>query len=432
MSRRASRAGTEARGARVLSGMGPWFAAAVVLALLPRVFSSGLSLTTMSLMGTMVIFALSYNMLLGETGLLSFGHAVYYGLGGFMTVHLMNLVEALGLPVPLVVFPLAGGVAGLLFAAIFGSVATRRAGTAFAMITLGLCELVASAALILQHVFGGEQGVGTDRTALVHPFGISFGPQLQVYYLIAFWGLVSAAAMFALTRTPFGRMCRAVRDNPERARFIGYDIQSVRFMAFTLSGGFAGIAGALAAINFELMSSSQLGLAQSGSVILMTFIGGAGEFAGPILGAMLVTWLQVSLSDVTDLWRLYLGLLFIGVVMFAPEGLAGVLRRQGPLLARRRLHRVMPAYAAATLAGLILAAGCSLALEMTNQLMVHASDGPAMRFAFVRLSAASPLPWCAAALLALAGGVLLRKIVPWVRAAYARALTPAPEGRTTT
>jgi branched-chain amino acid transport system permease protein len=432
MSSPASTAGRAARPGAALSALAPWLAAAVVLALLPRVFDSGLSLTTMSLMGTMVIFALSYNMLLGQTGLLSFGHAVYYGLGGFMTVHLMNLVEAAGLPVPLALFPLAGGLAGLLFAALFGSVATRRAGTAFAMITLGLCELVASAALILQHVFGGEQGVGTDRTALVHPFGISFGPQLQVYYLIAFWGLVSAAAMYALTRTPFGRMCRAVRDNPERARFIGFDIQAVRFLAFTFSGGFAGVAGALAAINFELMSSSQLGLRQSGAVILMTFIGGTGDFAGPILGAVLVTWLQVSLSDVTDLWRLYLGLLFIGVVMFAPEGLAGVLRRQWPLLAARRLHRVLPAYAAALLAGLMLAAGCSLALEMTNQLMVHASDGPAMRFAFVRLSAASPLPWCAAALLALAGAGLLLKAVPWVRAAYAQALAAAPGGRATT
>jgi branched-chain amino acid transport system permease protein len=109
-----------------------------------------------------------------------------------------------------------------------------------------------------------------------------------------------------------------------------------------------------------------------------------------------------------------------------------VLRRQWPLLAARRLHRVLPAYAAALLAGLILAGGCSLALEMTNQLMVHASDGPAMRFVYVHLSAASPLPWCAAALLALAGAGLLFKAVPWVRAAYAQALAPAPEGRTKT
>jgi branched-chain amino acid transport system permease protein len=416
---------------RFLGAYGIWIAAAILLAGLPQLFSSGLSLTLMSLMGMMIIFALSYNMLLGQTGLLSFGHAVLFGLGGFLTVHMMNAVEALRLPLPLVVFPLIGGIGGLLFGALFGAVATRRAGTAFAMITLGIGELVASSTLILRHLFGGEAGISTDRTALVQPFGITFGPQLQVYYLIAGWCLVSTAVMYALTRTPFGRICNAVRDNPERTRFIGYDTQRVRFIAFTLSGFFAGIAGGLIAINFELMSATQLDATQSGSVILMTFIGGVGEFAGPIIGAILLTYLQVTLSDLTDVWELYLGLLFIGMVMFAPEGIAGLLARQRPLLQARLLHRVVPFYGLASLPGLAAIAGLSMVIEMTDQLAVHAADGPAMVFCYVPFNANAPLPWLIAAVL-LAGGLwLFRRAARATGRVYADVLAAALARRET-
>jgi branched-chain amino acid transport system permease protein len=180
----------------------------------------------LSLMGIMIVFALSYNMLLGETGLLSFGHAVYYGLGGFLAVHAMNTVIHGRLPVPLFLIPLVGAFSGLLFGIIFGSVSTRRAGTAFAMISLGLGELVASSSLILRGFFGGEEGVSTDRTKLMHVFGLNFGPQIQVYYLIAGWCLICMMAMYALRRTPFGRICNAVRENAERVQFIGYSPQA--------------------------------------------------------------------------------------------------------------------------------------------------------------------------------------------------------------
>src|ERR1700743_3184177 len=198
-----------------------WLIAAVALVVLPLVFSSGGSLTSFSLIGISIIFALSYNILLGQTGLLSFGHAVQYGLGGFLAVHMMNAVANHNWPIPLPFIPLMGGVGGLVFAIVFGWVMTKRAGTAFAMITLGIGELVASSSLILRSVFGGEAGITTDRTALLPLFGWTFGPQIQVYYLIAFWAMVSAIAMYALTRTPLGRICNAARDNPERGEFIG-------------------------------------------------------------------------------------------------------------------------------------------------------------------------------------------------------------------
>ena len=133
-----------------LRGYVVWVVAALAFLVVPYVFSSGAGLTMLSLMGIMIVFTLSYNMLLGQTGMLSFGHAVYYGLGAFFAVHAMNAVIRAGLPVPVVAIPIVGGLAGLVFGIIFGSVSTRRGGTAFAMISLGLAELVASSANILR------------------------------------------------------------------------------------------------------------------------------------------------------------------------------------------------------------------------------------------------------------------------------------------
>ena len=125
---------------------GMWVATALVLLLLPRIFSSGGSLTTFSLIGISIIFSLSYNILLGQTGMLSFGHAVYYGLGGFLVIHAINLIGANKLPIPLPVVPLIGGLTGLFFAMLLGWVSTQRSGTAFAMISLGVAELIAASA----------------------------------------------------------------------------------------------------------------------------------------------------------------------------------------------------------------------------------------------------------------------------------------------
>ena len=197
-----------------MRSIAPWLAIAVVFVAAPHVFASGSALTMMSVMGTMIIFALSYNMLLGQTGLLSFGHAVYFGLGGFVAIHTMNAVIHARLNVPVPVIPLVGGLAGLGFGFLFGLVSTKRAGIVFSMISLGIGELVSSSSFILRTFFGGEEGITTDRSELAPFFGHKFGLQIEVYYLIAAWCLFSIAAMYALTRTPFGRMCNAVRDNP--------------------------------------------------------------------------------------------------------------------------------------------------------------------------------------------------------------------------
>ena len=389
-------------------GLLPWLAAALVLLAAPTLFTSGTALTMMSLMGIMVVFALAYNMLLGQTGMLSFGHAVYYGLGAFFVAHAMNAARAGGWPIPLPAFPLVGGVAGLAFGALFGWVSTKRGGTAFAMISLGLAELVASSANVLRSFFGGEEGITVNRTRLPRLFDLTFGPQLQVYYLIAAWCLVAAILMYGVTRTPLGRMCNAVRENPERVQFVGYNPRTVRFLAFCLSAFFAGIAGGLAAINFEIVNGSYVGLSQSGTVLLAAFIGGTGLFAGPIVGAVVVTWLQVMLSDLTEIWQLYFGLLFIAIVLFAPGGIAGLVAMHGPLWRRGSLGRLALPYAVAAPPALAVLVGAVLAIEMAFRLLVKASDGSAMTFAGLPLDAATAGPWLAAGALVGGGAALAR------------------------
>jgi branched-chain amino acid transport system permease protein len=414
--------------AGTLRGYAVWVAAALAFLVVPYIFSSGAGLTMLSLMGIMIVFTLSYNMLLGQTGMLSFGHAVYYGLGAFFAVHAMNAVTRAGLPVPVVAIPIVGGLAGLVFGIVFGSVSTRRGGTAFAMISLGLAELVASSANILRGFFGGEEGITTNRTKLLPVLGLNFGPQLQVYFLIAAWCLACMIAMYAITRTPLGRMCNAVRENPERAQFVGYNPQTVRFIAFSLSGFFAGIAGALAAINFEIVNSSYVGLGQSGVVLLAAYIGGVGYFIGPVIGAIIVTYLQVMLSDVTAIWQLYFGLLFIVIVMFAPNGIAGLLAMHQPLWRAGVLHRLVPAYLVGLVPLAVMTLGAILAIEMAHRFAARASDGPDMAFLRIPLDVTRPLPWLVAAAMTIGGFLLFRRTWPYVASAWNDA-TLAARGR---
>lgn len=302
----------------------PWIIAAILLIALPYIFDSRSALTIMNQMAITIVFALAYNMLLGQGGMLSFGHAVYMGLGGFFCMHVLNWVEA-GLWLPLPLLPLCGGLFGLFFAILIGSFSTRRAGTVFAMISLGVGELVAACSVIIVIFFGGEEGISGDRTMGPEVFGLDFAAQSEVYALTACWLFIAALGMYLFSRTPIGRIANAVRDNEERAEFLGYSQRYVRWISFCASGFFCGIAGALFAINFEILTEENLNAAQSGSILLITFLGGVGFFVGPIIGAVVFTLLQTVLSLYTDIWALYLGILFVATVMFFPFGLAGLL-----------------------------------------------------------------------------------------------------------
>jgi branched-chain amino acid transport system permease protein len=332
----------------------------------------------------------------------------------------MRLINA-GLPVPVPLVPVFGALGGLFFGLLFGSVTTKRAGTVFAMITLGLGELVVAASLMLTRFFGGEEGITANRTRGPHPFGLTFASQLEVYYIIAAWALVSVAAMYAFTRTPLGRMCNAVRDNPERAEFVGYNPQRVRFITFAISAMFAGIAGGLHAINYEIVAAEALGAARSGAVLLMAFIGGIGTFTGPILGAVVITWLQVNLSDYSTAWQLYLGLFFVLMVMFAPGGLTSLVLMHVPLARARLLHKVLPGYLIAAVPALVMTLGAVFLLEINYRLATKPELGTRTTFFSIPVDMARPWPWLAGLAVLAVGFYAFRKSWRIVEAGWSAA-----------
>lgn len=393
-----------------------WSLTALVMLTVPLMFTGGFAVTLMSQMGIMIIFALSYNMLLGQTGMLSFGHAVYSGLGAFIAVHVLNMIGAGKVWLPVSMLPLVGGLAGAFFGVLFGYVTTKKSGTTFAMITMGIGEMVFASSLMFPEFFGGEGGISTNRVVGDPFLGITFGPGRQVYYLIAIWCFLSMVAMYAWTQTPLGRIANAVRDNPERVEFIGYNTQRVRYLVLILSAFFAGIAGALSAINFEIVSAENVSAVRSGGVLLAAFIGGAGVFFGPVIGAIVFTLFAVALSDLTKAWLLYLGLFFVGMVMFVPGGIASLLLMQLPLVARKKFGRMVPSYAQAGVAGLVLLAAMILTVEMVYKVQVDSANGTAMSLMGIGFDAGTLTPWVVAAVLWAVGYAAWRWTTGKVRA----------------
>jgi branched-chain amino acid transport system permease protein len=383
-----------------------WLAFAVLLVIAPLLWRSSFAQTMLSQIGIAIIACLAYNMLLGQGGMLSFGHAVYSGLGSFIAIHALNLSAKGALHIPVSVLPLVGGLAGLLFAAILGYVTTKKSGTTFAMITLGIGELVASMSLMIPEFFGGEGGVSGNRVVGKPVMGITFGPQIQMYYLIAVYCFISTAAMYALTRTPLGRILNAVRDNPERVEFVGYSTQHVRYLAFIISGFFSGIAGGLGALNFEIVTSEVVGAARSGGYLLFVFLGGATFFFGPIIGAVLLVIALVLLSELTKAWLLYLGIVFLIMVMYAPGGIASLIMMNLRVAVFGKLNRLWMHYIPLAIAGLIALAGAAAMIEMVYHLQLNEALGPQMSFLGLTLDAKGVGTWVAA-LAVFAVGVAL-------------------------
>jgi branched-chain amino acid transport system permease protein len=377
----------------LLSRYGVWLGFAVVLLAAPLMFTSNLSQTMLSQMGIAIIACLSYNLLLGQGGMLSFGHAVYSGMGSYFAIHALNAIGQGSLHLPVVLLPLVGGLAGMGFAILLGYVTTKKSGTTFSMITLGMAELVFAMSLMFSEFFGGEAGVSANRVVGEAFMGITFGPQRQVYYLIAFYTFVSVALLYALTQTPLGRILNAVRDNPERVEFVGYNTQQVRYRAFIIAGFFAGIAGGLGAINFEIVTAEVVGPARSGSYLLFTFLGGATFFFGPILGGILMVLAFVLLSEITKAWLLYLGLVFLFMVVYAPGGLAGLIMMNLRIAKTGALKRLLPSYAGLGVAMALMLAGAGALVEMIYHLQLDGGSGSQLPFAGWVLQTDSATTW---------------------------------------
>jgi len=380
-----------------------WGLFALVMLVAPLIFTSQLSATMLAQMGIAIIACLSYNILLGQGGMLSFGHAVYTGLGSYMAIHALNMVSAGTLHIPVSLVPLVGGLAGMGFAILLGYVTTRKSGTPFAMITMGVAELVFAMSLMFSEFFGGEAGVSGNRVVGDAFWGISYGPQIQIYYLIATYTFVCVALMYAFTQTPLGRILNAVRDNPERVEFIGYNTQRVRYFSFIIAGFFAGIAGGLGALNFEIVTAEVVGAGRSGAYLLFTFLGGATFFFGPILGAILMVIAFVLLSEFTKAWLLYLGLVFLFMVIYAPGGFASLLMMNLRVAAFGKLRQVAMSYLGLLVTGLLILIGAGALIEMIYHLQLNDAMGDTLKFMGVSLDAKGIDSWVGASLVLATG-----------------------------
>jgi branched-chain amino acid transport system permease protein len=369
---------------------------------------AGFLISMLSQMGMMVILALSYNMLLGQAGLFSLCHATFFGLGGYATIHLLSAAGSGDFPLPMEVMPLFGGLTGLALAILFGSMATKQRATAFAMITLGIGELMATAALMFHHFFGGEGGVTTDRMIGNSLFGLTYASSLQVYYLILAWTVIAVGLMYFLTLTPLGRMANATRDNFERAQFIGYDPRMVRFLQFSLAGFFAGIGGGLYAITYEIVTFDSLAAPLSANALLMAYIGGTTVFGGPILGAILITLLQSGVSLLSNSWLVYVGVIFITMVIFAPAGLAGIIKAHDPIRRAGRLGTLVVPYLRLAIPSLAVLLGFVGLVELMSFLTIGAAQGKKLVLFGGPVDVHATLPWVISALCLVVGGLWLR------------------------
>lgn len=376
---------------------------AAILVVAPLVFGSNLSINLLGQMCIAIVACLSYNILLGQGGMLSFGHAVFSGLGAYMAIHALNMVGDGQLPIPVSLIPLVGALGGMFFAALLGYVTVRKSGTPFAMITLGIGELVFAMSLMFAGFFGGEAGISSDRVVGEPFLGITFGPPRQLYYLIAIYTFLSVLGMYLFTQTPLGRVLNAVRDNAERVEFIGYNAERVRYFAFIVSGFFAGVAGGLAALLFELITAEVVGAGRSGAYLLFTFLGGATVFFGPIIGGVLMVLMSALLSEWTSAWLLYLGLTFVFMVMYVPGGIASLIVMLVQVTRAGYMGRIGPPLLLTAAGGVVAFLGAAAMIEMVYHLQLATVMGDEVKFMGIMLHAKQAMSWVMAGVVFLMG-----------------------------
>jgi branched-chain amino acid transport system permease protein len=359
------------------------------------------------------LFALSFSLAMGQAGMLSFGHSAYYGLGAFATLHLMRAVEHSLVTWPTPLMPLAGAAAGFVCGLGFGWLATQRTGVYFAMVTLALAELLFTLAPAWISVFGGESGISTMR---MNSWSISFASDASVYYLTLAWVVGSTWCLWAFTRTPMGRLALAVRDNEHRVRFLGFNTHGAKTIIFAISATFTGVAGSLLAIANEATNYTIFSAQASANVVLQTFIGGAGTFFGPALGAASMTFFARVTSDLTRSWLLYQGLIFVLVMLFVPDGIGGLLSTHARRLrATAARHLALP-YLLCFVVGVLLIIGIVFVVESVHVVMSdayavvrRANGGALVPYPLFgrQFDPRSPWTWAIPVVAILAGAALL-------------------------
>ena len=283
----------------------------IVAVVLPFITPSYLlRMVDMFLIGS--VFALSLNLLLGYTGLLSFGHAVYFGLGAYGVALLMDKA---GLPyfaaVPLSL------IMTIAVAAIIGYFCSRVVAMGFAILTMAIGQLFFTLFTKWYHFTGGDDGI----SGIHPPDFIASGTNYYFFVLVVF--LLAVWALWRIVNSPFGYSLRYLRDNRPRAQAIGINIQRYQWLSFIVAGAFAGLAGCIFVTLDGMIDPQCLAVGKSSEAIIMTILGGAGTFGGPIVGALLVTFLQFYVIKYTLFWPFIMGLVLILVVRFLPGGISG-------------------------------------------------------------------------------------------------------------
>ena len=283
------------------------------------------------------LFALGFNVCLGYTGMLSFGHAAYFGVGAYTTgIILIRLWEN-------VWFSLLGGlVMGALLALVLGYLCIKRRGIYFAMLTLAFAQLVYFVAFQWVDLTGGDNGLRNIPAVPLSFFGLSINiyTPLRFYFFVLFFVFLSLLALNRILQSPFGHVLQAVRENEQRARSCGYEATNVRWLAFIISGGISGLAGGLYALYLHFVGIESLYYSTSGQVIMMTLLGGMGSFIGPFIGAGVFLYLEDVLSAITPNWMIFLGVIFVLCVLFFPSGIWGTVKELS--LKRRKNVTVSP------------------------------------------------------------------------------------------
>jgi branched-chain amino acid transport system permease protein len=269
------------------------------------------------------LFALGFNLLYGYTGLLSFGHAAYFGLGAYGAGITLAKLGWHSVWVALLIGVATAGVGGLLV----GFFSLRRRGIYFAMLTLAFAQLFYFIAFHMADLTGGDDGLRGIPKLFLGLFGwqVSLGNPLSFYYFALFWVWLAVAALRRVLDSPFGAVIAAIRENSDRAQACGYDIVRIKLVAFVFSALITGLAGALDALRITVVPVEALYWSTSGQAVIMTLLGGAGTFFGPFVGAGTYLVLQDRLSLIIESWPLVIGVVFMACVLFLPKGIWGTL-----------------------------------------------------------------------------------------------------------
>ena len=273
------------------------------------------------------LYALGFNLVYGTLGLLSFGHAALFGGGAYACGIALTRFGA-----PVWAAMAAGMLAGTAVAFVMGLLATRTRGIYFAMVTLALAQCAYFIAYQAADWTGGENGLRGVNMGPLHVLGAVLDPlDARVrYYVLAGPAILALFALARILASPFGAAMAAVRENEGRARACGYDVRRVRWQAFTLSGAFSGLAGALYALKLGIVPIDSMDLGTSGLAVIMALLGGSGTFFGPFVGALAFVATETLVARWTEHWPLAVGALFMACVLFFPRGVWGTLLARMP------------------------------------------------------------------------------------------------------